>query len=469
MILVGVWQWLTNSTAQRAARIIAQAKALQGSAGNFSRKAGSSETALPEPPKICGTPVSELPCIGRCFSDDPAVHEAWKRDLALFQSIARALETARREDGSIDFEKLLIGLNLPVTAGISQQAAAAAFLQYMEQHHALLDRFRADFAKAPWDWQIHSLLGPEAQKAGWPAPSFSNISRTFQSLSAAAIITGNATAAWANMVTLRQIGDRFGEQGTQWGTIVQGWGKSYEIESLRDGISHGTWTDDQLRTFASGTGQTSAIQTMRDTLASEQEQLFATAADRATFNALLHGPNAPKFVPWDIFPVTDAQIDNSFSLLAAEREYYRAQLGEDGRYHPMPAGSQSPQQEAKSEANFLEKWLNGPIDSMARYVTLNGNLNPVNHALVAQADQDISRLQAGMELYRRQTGDYPATLDALAPQFPQGLPQDPATGQPYSYRTTAEGYTLWGTGMDQTNQQGKEESDVVRHVVRPTR
>ena len=57
---------------------------------------------------------------------------------------------------------------------------------------------------------------------------------------------------------------------------------------------------------------------------------------------------------------------------------------------------------------------------------------------------------------------YPATLEAVADLFPDGLPRDPATGEPYRYQPDAEGsYRLWGRGTDRTDNAGDIKADLV--------
>jgi hypothetical protein len=50
----------------------------------------------------------------------------------------------------------------------------------------------------------------------------------------------------------------------------------------------------------------------------------------------------------------------------------------------------------------------------------------------------------------------------VADLFPDGLPRDPATGEPYRYQPDAEGsYRLWGRGTDRTDNAGDIKADLV--------
>ena len=52
-------------------------------------------------------------------------------------------------------------------------------------------------------------------------------------------------------------------------------------------------------------------------------------------------------------------------------------------------------------------------------------------------------------------GQFPETLDALAPQFMAKLPHDVIAGQPLHYRRTTDGqFTLYAVGWNQKDDHG---------------
>ena len=80
---------------------------------------------------------------------------------------------------------------------------------------------------------------------------------------------------------------------------------------------------------------------------------------------------------------------------------------------------------------------------MAQYQTL------ANEAYIA----------CGLERYRLAHGQYPDSLDALAPQFAAKLPHDIIGGQPLKYHRTANGrfvlYSVGWNGKDDGGEAGK--------------
>jgi hypothetical protein len=72
-----------------------------------------------------------------------------------------------------------------------------------------------------------------------------------------------------------------------------------------------------------------------------------------------------------------------------------------------------------------------------------------------QSSIDLARIACALERYRLAHGQYPETLDALAPQFIGKLPHDIINGQPLHYRRTDGGqFILYSVGWNETDDGG---------------
>jgi hypothetical protein len=72
-----------------------------------------------------------------------------------------------------------------------------------------------------------------------------------------------------------------------------------------------------------------------------------------------------------------------------------------------------------------------------------------------QASIDLARVACALERYRLAHGQYPETLDALAPQFIEKLPHDIINGQPLHYRRTDDGkFVLYSVGWNEKDDGG---------------
>jgi hypothetical protein len=73
----------------------------------------------------------------------------------------------------------------------------------------------------------------------------------------------------------------------------------------------------------------------------------------------------------------------------------------------------------------------------------------------AQASMDLARTAIALERCRLAHGEYPESLDALAPQFIARVPHDVIGGRPLKYRRTQDGqFVLYSIGWNETDDGG---------------
>ena len=72
-----------------------------------------------------------------------------------------------------------------------------------------------------------------------------------------------------------------------------------------------------------------------------------------------------------------------------------------------------------------------------------------------QTEVDLATVACALERFRLAQGNYPETLDALAPQFIEKLPNDIINGQPLHYRLEPNGqFVLYSIGLDEKDDGG---------------
>jgi hypothetical protein len=75
---------------------------------------------------------------------------------------------------------------------------------------------------------------------------------------------------------------------------------------------------------------------------------------------------------------------------------------------------------------------------------------------MVQSQVDLARIACALERFHLAHGNYPETLDALAPPFIAQLPHDLINGQPLHYRRTDDGkFILYSIGWDEKDDGGK--------------
>jgi len=100
---------------------------------------------------------------------------------------------------------------------------------------------------------------------------------------------------------------------------------------------------------------------------------------------------------------------------------------------------------------LLQYSYNGALAKMAPPAVINS----VKKFTQAQAHLDLARVAIALERFRLAHGEFPASLDALAPQFLDPIPHDVINGQPLHYRLTNDGqFVLYSVGWNETDDGG---------------
>jgi hypothetical protein len=73
----------------------------------------------------------------------------------------------------------------------------------------------------------------------------------------------------------------------------------------------------------------------------------------------------------------------------------------------------------------------------------------------AQSSTDLARTAIALERYRLAHGEFPESLDALAPQIIEKIPHDVIGGEPLHYRRTDDGqFVLYSVGWNEKDDGG---------------
>jgi tetratricopeptide (TPR) repeat protein len=81
--------------------------------------------------------------------------------------------------------------------------------------------------------------------------------------------------------------------------------------------------------------------------------------------------------------------------------------------------------------------------------------NAVKKFAYAQSSVDLARVAIALERYRLAHGEYPESLNALAPQFMEKVPRDVIGGGPLKYRRTSDGqFVLYSIGWNERDDGG---------------
>jgi hypothetical protein len=111
-------------------------------------------------------------------------------------------------------------------------------------------------------------------------------------------------------------------------------------------------------------------------------------------------------------------------------------------------------QESQSAINRLRP---RPYDALSR-MFLPGVAGCAGRFARAQNSVELARGACALERYRLANGQFPETLEALAPKFIEKVPHDIINGRALKYRRTDDGqFVLYSVGWNETDDGGKVE------------
>jgi len=77
---------------------------------------------------------------------------------------------------------------------------------------------------------------------------------------------------------------------------------------------------------------------------------------------------------------------------------------------------------------------------------------------IEQVENNL-QLAFALAAYQREEGNYPATLDALAPKYLKEVPLDLFSGKPLIYQPSEKGYLLYSVGVNGKDEGGRSFDD----------
>ncbi|MFN0128655.1 MAG: hypothetical protein ACKV19_18440 [Verrucomicrobiales bacterium] len=420
-----------------------------------------------------GTPVRELPVVGPLLDGDAATIEKLKRERDNLSEFLKWIGKCR-VDGKIDFKQLLGHLGIQGVEGLSDKDAAAEFLRWARSASLLADDWKKALETGTWDFTGVDLLKPCSPEIGESIQVMlgrfgTQMQSLWGAMAEASWQTGDADSAFRHWKFMMVNAERTGDATSMLGALVESSQRSKAVHTLETGLSVGGFTDAQLAQLIAHLADFSALDSMRRGLDGEkriQESLFArigTSDDPLTFRWVnpFNKPSLNFLNKLAMSLVTPQQIADNLAVAQASTD---AALS---RFDPISGNLIPP-----GSTEVVESAAFGVGDSWFDRFYFMYSMPPLGNSGIAkrleatvvdgQSSMDQARLAVALESHRRSTGSFPESIESVTWHFPDGLPRDLATGEPYHYTRLDDGsYRLWGLGIDQTDQGGDPDKDVV--------
>jgi hypothetical protein len=115
----------------------------------------------------------------------------------------------------------------------------------------------------------------------------------------------------------------------------------------------------------------------------------------------------------------------------------------------------SPSKVRKADATVMAETRRPNAYNRLEKMLLPGLSGAARRFAYGQASADLAQTAIALERFRLAHGEYPASLDALAPQFIEKVPHDVINGDPLHYRFTDDGrFVLYSVGWNGTDDDG---------------
>ena len=236
------------------------------------------------------------------------------------------------------------------------------------------------------------------------------------------------------------------------------------IQPVWEGLAEHRWTDDQLKEIQTRLQQLNLLVDMTQPLNSER------AAGILTADLLAR----KKYRPSELFGPSDETGGDLTDLISriVPRGWYQLEKLRYGRLYenqlkgtfdaagkrvfPDQVAIRDRELEREIAGGRLGKTLNAVVHHQLLASMLLPALGKVSlKTAIAQTNADQAALACALERYRLASGQFPETLEALAPRFLSPLPHDLLTGQPYRYRRAEDGqFVLSSVGWNEADDAG---------------
>jgi tRNA A-37 threonylcarbamoyl transferase component Bud32 len=250
----------------------------------------------------------------------------------------------------------------------------------------------------------------------------------------ASLAAGRSQDAQEDLETLLRLADVLDQNQALGGASLRAWTWEQGLQTVWEGLADHRWSDAQLAAISRSY---QAVDLLRGFDQAFQREFVA-------FNAWYDQVfGFFRFVP---FYEVISRRERVWNADLEQFLRFRDTAYDVGRRQVFPAATTT-----MSRLHMFDFWSADPV---RRLVV----------ATRAQAYADLTVTACALERYRLATGDYPASLAALAPRFLATLPHDVTTGQPLHYRRSDATFVLYSAGWDQIDDGGVDPSGDARQL-----
>jgi hypothetical protein len=292
--------------------------------------------------------------------------------------------------------------------------------------------------------------------AGELLPFLANVKRCgqfFQLRAFANLGAGHGAAALADIKTLLNVNDTLRSQPFLISTLVHMAMFSIALQPIYEGLARHCWTDAELAELENSLARQDYLADFQFALRSEKV-LAMDAIEKQRISRKIQtyqeadGTNRPVTISLRWTPA--AYFYQSQVCIAQINDQIRSTLID------VTNRIVSPEALRRFDADIqarMKSWSPYRVQGLMMAPAL---AKAVQKFAIVQAELDQARVACALERYRLAHGQYPETLDGLAPHFIGQLPHDIINGEPLHYRRVEnDKFVLYSVGWNETDDGGE--------------
>ena len=300
-----------------------------------------------------------------------------------------------------------------------------------------------------------------------------NLTQTFGSRTLLALQDGNLDTAWTNLMAATRLVTAWNVEPAEISHMVRFGDAKLVFDATWQTVQANNWPDDRLArlqseweaaNFLTNLPETAAFKRASDVAASENDQQIPMPP-RQSFGSFIAQVLRSPFSAWSAFRYRQRQNDylnggrykdeKNMLLFYRDREVdlrnaIQAPTWSQMSRLPGVTNTIAYQSPYPSGVAMMQR-----MHEISRAVQRQGS-SFLGRAAEAEAERRILITAIALERYRGKHGTYPATLDALTPEFLKSSLPDFMDGHPLRYRLTDDGhFLLYSVGLNCVDDGGK--------------
>ena len=222
------------------------------------------------------------------------------------------------------------------------------------------------------------------------------------------------------------------------------------LQPIWEGLAEHKWSDEQLVALDAELGKLDFLADYEFAMRGERAFAIASFENQRLTREIISGQENGSLVTNSLRFMPSAYFYQNELAFARMQQQWLLPLVDTNSRIVLPAALQRAEISVHAEQKHYSPYK---VQALMLFPAIG---RAVEKIAAIQSSIDLARIACALERYRLAHGQYPETLDALAPQFIGKLPHDIINGQPLHYRRTDDGkFLLYSVGWNETDDGGQ--------------